>query len=410
MTPTTIIVDAVGAEIDWFVGYDPPPDDFLAKLEKASKGIDTVKSFSERCARNPEDAEAAFKLALKYDERYLEDKALEKLKAGLALDPDGKSGRFITDFEKAKVTYSEYAEFKIGVAALLGSNQAGPNFEPLKAFIKKYPDSQLLKTAYNRLSNFMTRAPKDEAARFFDEFASKFPNDAEALYRCLTYYVRMKDTSEKAVEIAEKLKAVSRLIFQRLYDQTLADFYLLKGDKLMAEQSYGPDHIKGKQYRFALELLYYANFWARKNENLESALEIADVAVKTYPGSNTILSQAADVFMRLKKEDKALDLFGPAYAKKNWDDSDNLWSYANFWAMQGKNLDDALAAANRIIELKPNNSSGYDALSSVLQKLKNFPEAIKAAQKAYDLEVGSMKEYMKSKLDRVKAAAEKEKK
>ena len=112
----------------------------------------------------------------------------------------------------------------------------------------------------------------------------------------------------------------------------------------------------------------------------------------------------------MNKEDKALKLYGPEYFKKNITDSNNLWSYANFWARQGKNLDSALEAAKKTVELAPEDYFSWDILSSVYLKQKNFAEAIKASEKALELADSLMKEYLKKRLDQVKAAADREKK
>ncbi len=65
-TPTTIILGPDGSEVDWFVGYGPPPENFQAKLEKVIAGTDTFKAVNDAYAKNPNDAALAFKLARKW--------------------------------------------------------------------------------------------------------------------------------------------------------------------------------------------------------------------------------------------------------------------------------------------------------------------------------------------------------
>ena len=69
-----------------------------------------------------------------------------------------------------------------------------------------------------------------------------------------------------------------------------------------------------------------------------------------------------------------------------------------------------MAAAQRMIEIAPNNTSSWDALSQVKAKLKNFAEAIKAGEKAVALADDFEKEYYQKKLDRIKEQAAGEKK
>ena len=70
-TPTVMVLDKDGSEIDWHVGYGPPPDKFLERLEKTVKGIDTYKILSERYAKEPKNIEVVFKLAKKFTTKGL---------------------------------------------------------------------------------------------------------------------------------------------------------------------------------------------------------------------------------------------------------------------------------------------------------------------------------------------------
>jgi tetratricopeptide (TPR) repeat protein len=403
-----MVVGPDGSEIDWHVGYDPPPDRMLDKLTASAQGIDTFKSLSERFAQNPQDAGAVFKLALKYNDRFQEDKALEKFEEVVKLDPEGKTGTLITEIEKARVTFTEYSEYQLALAK--ARSRENPNPEPLKAFIEKYPKSDLLKRAYQSLSPSMARAPKEEADRFFEEFVENFKDDPDALNAWLTHIVRTKENLDKGVELAEKLHSLTRYKSTFPNNRTMADLYLLKEDKIMADLVYGKDFIENRTRIFALDLIRYADYWAGKNENLLGAQEITELALKLQPDQSYILSQAAGVYVKMSRDDKALELFGPDFFKKNKEDANNLWSYANFWARQGKNLESALEAAKRAVELEPEAYFSWDVLSAVHQKLKNFDEAVKASEKALELADSSMKEYLKSKLDQVKAAAERAKK
>ena len=84
-----------------------------------------------------------------------------------------------------------------------------------------------------------------------------------------------------------------------------------------------------------------------------------------------------------------------------------LWQYAGFWARQNKNLDDALAAAKRSVELMPGLNYLWNTLSLVYEKMLNYPEAIKAAEKALETAPEASKATYKRTIDRLKAAQEK---
>jgi tetratricopeptide (TPR) repeat protein len=111
---------------------------------------------------------------------------------------------------------------------------------------------------------------------------------------------------------------------------------------------------------------------------------MADLAAKLKPDQGYTLAQIAGIYVKLDKNDKALAIYGPEFAKKNWGDQGVLSSYANFWNRQDKNLDSALEAAKRSVELASDYYNNY-VLGQVLFKLKSYAEALKAAEKAVEL-------------------------
>ena len=94
--------------------------------------------------------------------------------------------------------------------------------------------------------------------------------------------------------------------------------------------------------------------------------------------------QVAGLYTKLKKADKALGVYGPGFAEKCRNDQSALASYASFWHRQGTNLESALGAAKRSVELTSDYYNNF-TLAQILFKLKNYPDALKAAEKALEL-------------------------
>ena len=395
-----MIIDADGSEYDWFLGYNPPPEKFQAQLEKSLSGEDTFKSISAAYAKDPKNIDVVFKLARKYEDRIDEVKAAEKYKEVIALDPEGRIGTYTTEYSKITVPYTQYAEFAIATANLYGEK---PDLGPAKAFIQKYPESRLVKGTYDQMARYYGyQASKEEAAQFFPEYAGKFPNDARVLAAWLTRIVKDKGPLNKGTELVAKLEELTRDNPLTDINSDIADFYILKDDKAKADEVYGKDFMEGKVNRFAFDLVSYANFWLANNANQESAVAMAETALKLQPENTYILQQVAAAYVRTGKDDKALAIFGPEYIKSKADDANSLYSYARFWTMQGKNLDSALGAAQKAIHMKPERFYYWSVLSDVQLKLKNYPEALKSAEKAYDLAEDYAKQGMKAKLDKIK--------
>jgi len=397
-----MVLDGDGAEVDWSVGYDPPAEKFQASIQKMADGVETFKALSAAYAKNPKDVATVFKIARKWSERYNEEKAIEKYKEVVALDPNGKAGTYTQEYTKITVPYTEFADFSIATAKLM---EQKPDMAPVRAFIGKYPKSKLVKQAYSRMAYYYGyQAPKEEAAKFFAEYAEKYPNDPMVLYSWLSRINRDKEPIDKGIELAAEIEELTDFNPEPGINQLLAQIYTLKGDKAKAEELYGKTFMENQVSSFAFSLVAYSNYWLGQDANKESALAMAETALKLEPDNSYILQQAANAYAKSGKEAKALELYGPAFAKKNAADATSLYSYAGFWARQGKNLNDALAAAKKSVELMPGAYYVWSTLSLVHEKMKNYPEAIKAKEKAIELAPDTVKETFKKDLEKLKAA------
>jgi len=400
-----MVLASDGSEVDWRVGYGPPPDKFLESIEKTLKGIDTFKSLSEKYAKEPKNVEVVFKLAEKYDDRYDEEKALKLYKEVLVVDPDGKMGT--TDYREEKVSYTEYAEFSIGTMKVY-SRKSDP--EPLKAFVKKYPESKMLKSAYGRLSSYYrARASKEEATAFFEDYTSRWPEDPNVLSSYVSRIIRDKDNFDKGIELAEKIKDIMKYNPDPYYMKSFADLYIQKEEKDKAEEIYGKTFMERQASNLFYNLIDYASFWVGQDANVESAEEMIDLAVKMKPDSGYGARRAAEIYIKLDKLDKALAVLGPEIIKEYMDQPSELSGYARFWANQGENLESALKAAKRAVELYPSDRT-WDTVSLVYTKLKKYDEALKAAEKAVELADEQVKARYKNRIKQIKKAQEEEKK
>jgi len=213
---------------------------------------------------------------------------------------------------------------------------------------------------------------------------SKFPDDKNALSGYVERIVRDKEPVDKGIALAEKLKEITGYPQNPEVQQNLAQLYVLKGDPAKADEEFGKDYIDGYVSNAVYALTGYASFWVEQNKNLDSVEAAADLAAKLKPDQWYTLSQVAGIYGKLNKTDKALALFGPEFAKKNWGDDGILSSYAAFWQRQGTNLDDAAAAAKKSVELAPDYYNN-NILGQILFKQKKYAEALKAAEKAVEL-------------------------
>ncbi len=346
-------------------------------------GKETYRTLNDLYTKDPKNIEAVFKLARKCESRYsMPEKTTELYKQVIALDPEGKAGPAEISYPKVKVPYTEYAAYALGRMTSQGRK---PDPAPMHAFIAKYPQSALVKSAYESLGYYyLYMAPKADAAKFFEEYAARYPEDPEAQGSYAARILRDKGPVEKGIAVAEKAVELGGYYADPAYTKNLAELYILKGDKAKAEEVYGKDFMDDRASSLAYALRTYAEFWTGRGENLDSAAEMIEKAMLLSPDAWYFKQTAANVYLAAGKEDRALAVFGPAYAKTVEKDGNQLNGYAWFWYQKGKNLEDALAAAEKAVVLNPRYNV-YDTLSRLQFSLKMNDAALKSAEKALEL-------------------------
>ncbi len=167
--------------------------------------------------------------------------------------------------------------------------------------------------------------------------------------------IRDKDPVDKGLALAEKLKEMTGYPQNPDYQSYLAQLYVLKEDPAKVDEAYGKDFADDYVSTAIFALNGYANFWIEQGRNLESAEEMADIMAAAIGAAKDVppymCGQVAGLYTKLKKTDKALAVYGPGFAEKCRDDQSALASYASFWNRQGTNLESALGAAKRSVEL-----------------------------------------------------------
>jgi tetratricopeptide (TPR) repeat protein len=392
-------------EVDWLVGYYPPPENFQASLEKILKGENTFKVLQEAYAKNPKDVAAVFGIGRKWADRYDTAKAEDKFKEVIALDPQGKAGAYTDPETHIAAPFTDFARFELAAASF---QTRKPDPAPLKAFIDAYPASPLAREVYLYLSSYYgSAAPKEDAGKFFAEFAGRYPGDPEPLVFWLRRIIRDRGPLDKGLELAAKLGEITRRNPNPNLNQTMARVYDLAGDKAKAEEVYGKTFMDGRVQSLAYNLISYANYWSGKKENLESAKAMVDTAVKIGPDSVYFLRDVADAYIRLGEDAKAMAAYGPAWLEKSESGltGRDINTYASFWLRQEKNLESALEAARKSVEIDPKSYYFWSTLSDVYAKMGDKTEAVKAGEKALELAPANAKVALQKRIDGLKGPA-----
>ena len=380
-TPFLLFIDGNGKEIDWIRGYSAPPDKFHDKVQRILQGVDTFKVLSEQAAQNPKDVPLLTKLAKKHGERdpVNTEKANALYKQIVAIDPDGRMG--MTDFGKDQVSCTEFAEYSLGQAALYTrGTKRSP--EPLKAFLKKYPASKILKSAYMSLSSFYAYAPgpyKEEAFPFLEEAVAKYPDYPYFRLYYVSRSMNNKENIERAIEMAE---AMGGMDYASIANYR-ARLYQFKGDLSQAEAAYGPEFMDGRVTSLAASLFSYASFWMQQKKNLDSAEKMMGTAILLQPDNAYFRQSAAGLYLQAGKTDKAFEIFGPEFIKTPKLNASDLMTYARFWVPRKQNLESATAAMESALKLSPEDAYVLQSAAQIFITMEKPDKALEIFGPAY---------------------------
>ncbi len=227
--PTIVFVDTDGEEIDRIIGYLPAKD-FLVTMKDIVNGKNTSKSLQTTLKTYPDDVEANFRFGKKIFDAGKTDEALIYFKKVLELDPKNKSG------------WTDDTELYLA--------QISNKKEDVVAFVKKYPDSELTKSAIMYLAE-LTLETNDYTAgdAYYKQLLDKYgKNDEEINFGYGQYLLtkiyalnkkenKTKDDYKKGIELSnECLNFVKGSVNEASCYFYLSEFYFQTGDKAKANE------------------------------------------------------------------------------------------------------------------------------------------------------------------------------
>jgi len=305
-TPTVLIAQADGSEIDRVIGYGPPAEVYKTKLEEDYRSDDTYLNLMRQSEKEPGNVEVSARLARKHQARYGYAEMAQCREKILAQPDKAKAILLPFGAGDAEVSAYEYAEF----------TRVFDEPKAVSAFLKKYPQSVMKPSALAALQRFSSQ----------------------------------EDVRKEVLQVYEQL---------------------LKKDSMNA----------------AL-LSPYLHLCGSMDAHVDRALRHARAYAKAHPqDADEGFAQAyAELCLKKGEVKEAIAAYGATFAQRHEEalDSNGLNEYAWFWAARGQNLESALAAAKKSIELS-NQHFVWDTLSMALWKMGKHDEAIKAEEEALKL-------------------------
>jgi tetratricopeptide (TPR) repeat protein len=387
-TPTVLIITPDGSEVDRVVGFGDP-DRYQEDLHEAFQGEDNYINLLTRYKKNKKDLLTAFKLALKYDRMYSPEKSKKALEIYDAILKKAAEAKALTYTEKGseeEYNLYEYTKYSQAATAMYANRQErGRKPEEFIAFVEAFPSSPLAKRAYSRIASYFSRsAPVEEGKAFFTGVLEKYPDEPDLLFSYVTFCMQKNVDLDKGVEAAEKMVELTHYS-EPFYNQTYAKILAKNEDTEKLQKEYGESFVDSRLNGFLRELQYYSSFWAQQKDNLEGAREAIELAMMIKPDNSRYKSVAAGIYLKMGLEDKAMAVYGPKFVEEKKDEGMDLYSYASFWSREEKNLESALLAAQRAVELSPRHYI-WNALSTVHWKMKDFNKAVEALDQALELQ------------------------
>ncbi len=161
--PTVLILDEGGDEIDRLQGFVPPAQ-FVKAVEGSVSSPTSVGFLRKQAEESPDNAEIQYRLAVKYMESRIYEKAREQFSKVIDLDPENRSGT--TD---SSLYY--LAEIHFATQNLAGT------VETLESLQKKFPESEYAKEAdLMKAEVLLHTGEMDEAKKLLAGFIKAYPD------------------------------------------------------------------------------------------------------------------------------------------------------------------------------------------------------------------------------------------
>jgi tetratricopeptide (TPR) repeat protein len=358
-TPTVVVIEADGKEIDRIIGYDDPPSIFLKQLTNAYNRTETLEKLQSAYEKNPDDLINTFKLGYKMLQVKFDRKKITELFTKVYQNSD--EARKITieyDIPGELVNLYEWTLYQLGMISGISTN-----FKHFFILLKEYPDSRFAYSVYETVSKSIPATVDSTTEEwFFDSMLEKYPDNLKLLMNYVNHYTQTGKNTEKALKAASKVTNELEMIvispffnMNKVYNN-YAKLLEKNGDEDILMRVYGTLYLRLTQGFYEEALMNYIRFWAAKGGNEESvdkALTILTTVNAFRVSAYIITNFVTNTYITMGKMDKALEFYGPSFLKKNWDNASEIDSYAYYWAEKGENLPSALEAIARYEELEP---------------------------------------------------------
>ncbi|MFC1556095.1 tetratricopeptide repeat protein [candidate division KSB1 bacterium] len=257
---------------------------------------------------------------------------------------------------------------------------------------KDYNALRNINIIFGNYAQLLEKQGDSEKARkiYGPSYASRLISGLDlALGNYVNYWARQDSTPATIEPAADALVKLDRFGRNR---SRIASAYLGMGADEKAFEVYGDSFLEeNKDDKSATMIISsYANFWARIGKNLESVQKAAELYKEKTNGKE--LLEIMEKVYRAKGEEALAQEYSDKFFEQNKENDRSLNSYAWTYAMEGKNLENAMRASIHSIELK-NDGMYWDTLSMIYWKKGEYQKAVETEEIAIELVGGSNPAY-----------------
>ena len=375
-TPTLLVLETDGTEIDRTVSFYPRDERFLKKIEKIYNREDLFSDLKKKYETNPDNLENTFKLAFRYQNTfYWPDKANELYKQIISKPEEARQIISHHEYTDKNASIYEQSLYQLGEVKYLDrllmeipESKIREGVVARKASVLAFPQSG---TEYSNISEF------------YQEAIEEFPENKSIRLYYIYYGTFQKKDIPNVIKVADewyKNGGNKDMVLMSNYARLLE----MNNDTIKLMQVYGPSYLENMPDDTESALTSYIAFWNRKKgneEGLSQAVQMYENQVEEPQGKQFI----ADYYLKKGNEEKALELFGEKYVETIKEDDAMLNSYAWWWVQKEKNLESALSASQLSVQIEKTKYNVH-TLAFVHWKMGNLTEAVKCFEEALEID------------------------
>ena len=307
-TPTIMIIQPDGIEIDRIIDYDGNPENFKTELVAAAQGGKTYYALSQAYSQDADNLETMVWLLKKFELRRDLVNGIAFAEKIIARADDAKQIMVPFGPDKTEISGYEFAQYAMTYSA--------PEYA--KSFCEEFPESVMRPQLFRNLSRFLSNPEMGETALDICEgLFEKYPGDPELAGRYISYCAGSGKHLDRALEVAGSVYQTGPGSRERWIAANYAKLLLLKENVEKAQEVYGENFVElftaGKD---AHNLNGYAWFWAVEGRNLASAKSAAEKSIEFEDDANTwdtlsmVYWKMGEHQKAIEAEQKALEMIG----------------------------------------------------------------------------------------------------